>query len=87
MQTYEFRFLKRSALEQAFSAALSCESVVDCVVIAGDLRLRFRALPGSAGQQLFEQIHLRGDIVEANVIDLPPEASPWRESNPGRSGG
>ncbi len=81
MQTYEFRFLTRAALEQAFSSVMSCESVVDCLVFTRDLRLRFRALPGSAGKQLFDQIHLRGDIVEANTTLPPASANPWGEAD------
>ncbi len=86
MQTYEFRFMNRAAMERAFSTVMSCEFVVDCIVNAPVLRLRFRAPEGAPAQRLFERIHLDGEIVASKTT--PPSSlwSPWWEAaEPGRN--
>ena len=85
MSTYEFRFESRSALERAFSTVMSRESVVDCLVLASALRLRFRTHSEPDGKRLAAQIHLDGNIVESNATSPSERLGPWRESKPTRN--
>ena len=60
---YELNFATLPALERAFSDALSCPFLEDCLADADTLRLRFRTSTEVAGQELYRQVAKLGIVV------------------------